>query len=128
MGAADTVSSMVDSMTVGQVCRVVSAAIDDALDGEVWVRGSISSLTRSTNTYFNLIDPDSDGVTPASLSVVLFARDRARVNKMVQASGQVRVDDGVEVLIRGRVRFYPPQGRVQLIMSAIDPVYTLGHL
>ena len=36
--------------------------------------------------------------------------------------------DGVEVRIQGRVDFYPASGRLQLVMSAIDPVFTVGKL
>ena len=34
----------------------------------------------------------------------------------------------MEVRIRGRVDFYPPTGRLQLVMNGIDPVFTVGRL
>ena len=40
----------------------------------------------------------------------------------------VKLTDGVEVRIRGRVDFYPPTGRLQLVMNGIDPVFTVGRL
>ena len=36
--------------------------------------------------------------------------------------------DGIEIRIRGQVTYYPPQGRVQLVMSLIDPQFTLGQM
>src|SRR5690606_3098882 len=36
--------------------------------------------------------------------------------------------DGLQVRIRGEVTFYPPQGRVQLRMTSIDPRQTLGAM
>ena len=36
--------------------------------------------------------------------------------------------DDVEVRIRGRVRIYPPSGQYQLVMTGIDPVFTVGRL
>ena len=33
----------------------------------------------------------------------------------------------VEVRIRGRVTVYPPTGRYQLVMTGIDPVFTVGR-
>ena len=40
----------------------------------------------------------------------------------------MKLTDGVEVRIRGRVDFYPPTGRLQLVMNGIDPVFTVGRL
>ena len=34
----------------------------------------------------------------------------------------------VEVRIRGRVTVYPPTGRYQLVMTGIDPVFTVGGI
>src|SRR6185295_1865350 len=36
--------------------------------------------------------------------------------------------DGIEVRIRGRIDFWPAGGRLQLIMNAVDPVFTVGKL
>ena len=122
---------MSETHTVGELCDVVAAAVDDAFDREVWVRGAISSLTRSQNghVYFDLIDPAEVGSSTEHLvPVVLFASSRARVNAILRRSGNVRMSDGVEIRIRGQVAYYPPQGRVQLVMSLIDPAFTLGQL
>ena len=64
------------------------------------------------------------------MSVALFDKDKMRVNnilKKVAASG-ARMADGMEILIRGAVRYYPRSGRVQLKMSLIDPSYTVGKM
>jgi len=96
----------------------------------VWVRGEVSQLRTSSNghTYFSLVEKDvrRDAVK-AVLSVALFRNDRAAVNRACKEAG-VRLGDGVEVRIRGRVDFYPPQGRLQLIMNGIDPVFTVGQM
>ena len=36
--------------------------------------------------------------------------------------------DGIRVRIKGELPFFAPQGRVQLLMTAIDPTHTLGQL
>ncbi len=38
------------------------------------------------------------------------------------------MEDGIEVSIGGSIEHYAPNGRVQLIMTMIDPTYTLGRL
>lgn len=122
---------MSETLTVGELCEVVSTAVDEAFGDEVWVRGAISSLSRSQNghVYFDLIDPAEVGSTTKYLiPVALFASSRHRVNAILRRSGNVRMHDGVEIRIRGQVAYYPPQGRVQLVMSLIDPAFTVGQM
>lgn len=122
---------MSETLTVGELCEVVSAAVGEAFGDEIWVRGAISSLSRSQNghVYFDLIDPAEVGSTTKYLiPVALFASSRHRVNAILRRSGNVRMHDGVEIRIRGQVAYYPPQGRVQLVMSLIDPAFTVGRM
>lgn len=120
------------TLTVAQLCDRVDGAVTGAFPEEVWVRGAISGLNRSANghVYFDLVDPsDEVGVTTgATLPVALFASTRNLVNRILRKAGGMRMHDGVEIRIRGRVAYYPPQGRVQLIMSLIDPQFTLGQM
>ena len=61
--------------------------------------------------------------------MVLFDTARRRVNaRLTDAGGGVRMADGTEVRIRGRVTWYDRGGRLQLQMSDIDPAFTLGRL
>ncbi len=131
---ADRSGTPVDdsTLTVGQLCRLVDGAIEQAFPDEVWVQGAISSLSRSANghVYFDLVDPSGEvgASTGATLPVALFASTRNLVNRILRKAGGVRMHDGIEIRIRGRVAYYPPQGRVQLIMSLIDPQFTLGQM
>jgi exodeoxyribonuclease VII large subunit len=63
----------------------------------------------------------------AKIHVALFRTDRANVNRALRDAG-VRLGDGVEVRIRGRIELFSPQGRLQLIMTAVDPVFTVGRM
>lgn len=123
---------MTDTFTVRELCTALSAAVTSAFPDEVWVQGSISGLTRAANghVYFDLVDPADDlgSATPGVVPVTLFASDRQRVNAILRKAGNIRMSDGVEIRIRGRVAYYPPQGRVQLRMSLIDPAYTVGQM
>ncbi len=127
---------MPKAVTVQQLCQQIDQTIAGAFDGEVWVRGAISGISRSANghVYFDLVDPpDPDlGSTQrqneVSLPVALFAKSKFRVNAILKRTNSVRMTDGVEVQIRGRVTYYPRQSRVQLIMTLIDPAFTLGQL
>ena len=105
----------------------IGNALRAAFRDEVWVRGEIRDLSRpqSGHVYFTLTDPDSG----ASLGVMLSSRTKGSVNTtLTDAGGGVRMTDGTDVRIRGRLDWYSPRGQLQLRMTAIDPAYTLGQL
>jgi len=122
--------------TVGQLVDWVNAVVSQTLGGEIWVEGEISNLQRSSigHVYFTLREPPDElagsGNGPAStLSVTLFEWHRQNVNRHLKRSGgAVRISDGVRVRIRGAVEVYGPRSQLQLKMSGIDPVFTLGTL
>ncbi|HWH35216.1 MAG TPA: exodeoxyribonuclease VII large subunit [Acidimicrobiales bacterium] len=114
---------------VGELAAAVTRAVAAAFPSEVWVRGEIDGLrpaNASGHVYFSLCERNSRRGPTASLGVALFRTDRLRVERELRAWPGFALADGLEVRIRGRVqhRF----GRVQLVMSAVDPVHTLGRL
>jgi exodeoxyribonuclease VII large subunit len=121
-----------ETFTVGELCASIERAVRAGFPTEVWVAGAISGITRSAtgHVYFDLVEPGALGDTvTASVPVVLFSARRRLVNQILTRSGGgVRMTDGTEIRIRGEVGFYPRGGRVQLVMSLIDPAYTLGQL
>lgn len=119
-----------DTLTVSDLARDIQAALDQ-LGGEVWVQGELHGLRRSDrgHVWFDLVEVGPLGGPPvAQVPVVLFDRHRRGVNALLKRTGGVRMSDGMAIRIRASVDFYPPQGRVQLVMTGIDPEYTLGTL
>jgi len=120
-----------DTLSVRELNQAIAEAVVGSFPREVWVRGEIQQLRRSQlgHAYFELVEKDGnrDNVR-ARISVALFKTDRASVNRTLRATPGVKITDGVEVRIRGRVEFYPPVGRLQLVMTGIDPVFTVGKL
>jgi exodeoxyribonuclease VII large subunit len=119
------------TLTVGQLATGIDAALSSWFAGELWVQGEIDSLRRSNNghVYFQLLERgDEHSRAVASINVALLDSARRYVNSQLKAAGGVRMTDGMQVRIRGRVEYYPPQGRVQLRMSGIDPSFTLALL
>ncbi len=113
--------------SVTELGDAIGNALRAAFRDEVWVRGEIRDLSRpqSGHVYFTLTDPDSG----ASLGVMLSSRTKGSVNTtLTDAGGGVRMTDGTDVRIRGRLDWYSPRGQLQLRMTAIDPAYTLGQL
>lgn len=116
--------------SVRELSDAIGEQLQAAFPTEVWVRGEIQNLNRarSGHVYFTLCDHDGDGEA-AQLSVMLSASARVRVNRLLlRNGGRVRMTDGTEVRIRGRLDWYGPRGQLQLRMASIDPAFTLGQL
>jgi exodeoxyribonuclease VII large subunit len=122
--------------SVPELSEAIGLSLRAAFPDEVWVRGVIRNLNparRGGTVWFDLVEPADDGDVSrppvASVSVVLFDMARRRVNaRLKDAGGGVRMTDGTEVRLRGRVTYYERGGRLQLQMSDIDPAFTLGRL
>jgi exodeoxyribonuclease VII large subunit len=75
----------------------------------VWVEGEISNLRRypSGHTYFTLKD------AAAQVSAVLFRGQSGAV--------RFRPEDGMKVLVRGRVGLYEARGTFQIVVDGMEP-------
>jgi len=78
--------------------------------GDVWVEGEISNFrpAPSGHLYFTLRDAD------AQLPIVLFRRQAMLL--------RFRPEDGLHVLVRGRVSVYEQRGQMQLVAETMEPV------
>lgn len=108
---------MQDFLTVSQLNGYIEALLGrDPLLVDLWVKGEISGLKvyqQSGHIYFTLKDRDS------AVSCVMF-RSRARSLKF-------RLEEGMEVFLRGYVSVFSRQGRYQLYAQELQP-YGLGGL
>ncbi len=77
---------------------------------DVWVEGEISNFrpAPSGHIYFTLKDAE------AQLPVVLFRRQATLL--------RFRPEDGLHVLVRGRVSIYSQRGQLQLVAETMEPV------
>ncbi len=75
----------------------------------VWVEGEVSNLRRpqSGHLYFTLKDERS------RLAVVIFRSAAAGIG--------FELEEGLRIVVRGRITVYPPRGNYQLLASAAEP-------
>jgi exodeoxyribonuclease VII large subunit len=121
----------VPTFTVAELNGKVRDALKRSFRDEVWVRGEVQNLKRhaSGHTYFTLVEKGVRGDRPvARLDVALFRDDRRTVDRRLKSVPGAELGNDVEVRICGRVTLYPEQGRYQLVMSDIDPVFTVGGI
>jgi exodeoxyribonuclease VII large subunit len=117
--------------TVVELNSLVRDALRRAQPEEVWVRGEVQNLSTSSagHTYFSLVEKARRGDrVQGRLDVALFRDDARSVRRALAEVPGAELGDDVEVRIRGRVTIYPPSGRYQLVMTGIDPVFTVGGI
>jgi exodeoxyribonuclease VII large subunit len=117
------------TLGVGELVARVTKAVAAAFPAEVWVRGEVNGLKQPNangHVYFELCERNNRRGPTSTLNVALFRLERQRVLKALRDYPDFQVADGLEIRVRGRLQF--AYGRVSLVMSAIDPVHTLGKL
>ena len=78
--------------------------------GDIWVEGEISNFrpAPSGHLYFTLKDAE------AQLPIVFFRRQAMLL--------RFRPEDGLHVMVRGRVSVYEQRGQMQLVAETMEPV------
>ncbi len=96
------------ALSVSQLVRLVRETLEVNLD-QCWVVGEISNvrLAPSNHLYFTLKD------TRSSINVVMF---NSAVRRM-----RFRADDGMQVVVRGRVNLYEARGTLQFYAEEMEP-------
>lgn len=100
--------TMIEATTVSALARYLKDLLESNLTlTDLWVKGEISNLTRSTrgHVYFTLKDAN------AAIQCVMFQR---------QYRG-APLESGAQVLAHGNVSFYEQRGNVQFIVDFVQP-------
>ena len=94
---------------VGDLVSQVRELVENEY-GDVWVEGEISNYrpASSGHVYFTLKD------AAAQLPIVLFRRQAILL--------RFRPEEGLHVLVRGRISVYEQRGQMQLIAETMEPV------
>lgn len=96
-------------MSVEQLNKRIRGAIESQFF-QVWVKGELSNFKAhsSGHFYFSLKDAQSQ------IKAVMFKGYNAKL--------KFRPQDGLEVLLRGKVTVYEPRGEYQIVCDTMEPV------
>ncbi len=96
-------------LSVSQLTKQIKENLEEEFV-TVWVQGEISNFTAhgSGHFYFSLKDAG------AQLSAVMFRGANSRL--------QFRPENGLEVIVRGRISVYEPRGGYQIVCEMMEPV------
>lgn len=109
----DTAAEPVDWRTqvpsVSDLTRRIRGQLENAF-GDVWVKGEISNFKKpnSGHAYFSLKD------SSAQIRAVIFKGSLSKFKFQLQ--------DGLEILLHGKVAVYEPRGEYQIIGDTVEPV------
>ncbi|MDH5706230.1 MAG: exodeoxyribonuclease VII large subunit, partial [Candidatus Aminicenantes bacterium] len=94
--------------TVSEVTRMVKMELESSFP-LLWVEGEISNFHRhqSGHLYFTLKDEVSQ------LRTVMFRSEAGQV--------PFELEDGLQVVSRGRINVYEPRGEYQLVVELLEP-------
>ncbi len=93
--------------SVGEISTAIKRTLEDSF-GRVRVRGEISGLRRPSSGHLYLDLKDADAV----IATVCW---RGTVGRL-----PIRPEDGMEVIVTGRITTYGPQSRYQLIVEDME--------
>ncbi|MBJ7490334.1 MAG: exodeoxyribonuclease VII large subunit [Ilumatobacteraceae bacterium] len=116
----------VPSFSVGQFTEVLNHVLKASFDEGVWVEGEIQGLRKpNPHAYFTLIE-NVDGVK-AQLNINLFAGPLRNVQAKLRQQG-IELKDGLKVRLFGRVEYYGPFGKLNLIATDVDTQFSTGDV
>jgi exodeoxyribonuclease VII large subunit len=95
-------------LSVGELTRDVKMLMEEAFPA-VWVSGEISNISRPSSGHVYLTLKDSE----AQLRAVLWRSSARGVRFQLQ--------DGLEVIARGRISVYAARGEYQLVIDHLQP-------
>lgn len=94
-----------------------------------WLTGEVQRIRRSGrgHLYFELVEKGQRDDVLAKLEAVIWRSDLETIERDLAENGQHLVE-GVEIRCRAQADFYPPFGRLQVVVRRVDPEFTLGLL
>jgi exodeoxyribonuclease VII large subunit len=95
--------------SIGDLSRAVKGLLDDFSRDSVWVSGEVSGLKKHTSGHWYLTLKDKESV----LETVIYRGVNLRLRYDLQ--------NGMEVIARGRLSVFVPQGRYQLQVEQVEP-------
>lgn len=115
-------------LSVTALSRIIAGLLATSDLRDVWVTGELIDLRASGgHCYMELIDKDmASGRVNARIRAIMWANVAPGLGrKFLEATGQ-RLVSGLKVMVRGTVNYHPSFG-MSLVITDIDPSYTLGE-
>jgi len=95
---------------VSELTKTIRAILEESPISEVWIEGEVSNLSRpfSGHLYFKLKDAESQ----IDCAIFRPLADRVKFD----------LEDGISILLQGRLTVYEPRGNYQIIGNRVEPI------
>jgi exonuclease VII large subunit len=112
---------------VSQVHAGLDAALASAGMRQLWVVGTVSGLRRKNGfVSLELVEYQPDAATVRSvLPVGIFRQAAAEIDQVLAGAG-VRLEDGIEVALYGRLESNGAYGPLRMVALGVDPRVAVG--
>ena len=113
--------------TVSQVHAGLDAALANAGMRQLWVVGTVGSLRRKNGfVSLELVEYQPDATTVRSvLPVGIFRQAAGEIDRVLAGAG-VRLEDGIEVALYGRLESNGAFGPLRMVGLGVDPRVAVG--
>lgn len=110
--------------------EMVSESLEQRFAQPVWLRAEISEIkeNRSGHCYLTIVERDADsGGVAAKASAIIWSSAYRMLKPYFESQTGKRLEAGMTVLLKVNVQYSPLYG-LSLIVSNIDPSFTVGEL
>ena len=115
------------TLTVREFIKHVNGVLNRNFSSGVWVQGEVSRWrVVGQNAYCQLVENEGTR-TLGTLELSFFNQNLARVLKTLR-DHRVAMKDGIKVRVYGRPNVWDIAGKFSLVVTSIDPRFTLGDM
>lgn len=117
------------SITLLELQEKIRDSIESRLEKKYWVRGEISEISYQSNghCYMDLIDRKADeSQISARCQAIIWSTLFRMLRPFFESTTGQQLSKGMQVLVQAQVQYSPLYG-LSLIISDIDPSYTVGE-
>lgn len=115
------------TLSVSEFVKAVNRVLAREFSPGVWVQGEVVKWrVVGRNAYCQLVE-NSGGKTVGTLDLSFFNDNLARVNSKLREH-RVAMEDGIKVRVYGKPNVWDAAGKFSLVVTSIDPRFTLGDM
>lgn len=116
-------------ITLSQLTNVISGTLSERFKGSMWVVAEVSECKRNSSGHFylSLVERQEGSNLPvAELKGAIWAQNYRRISEHFYSISGCDIQAGMKLLFCCTLSYHPNYG-LSLIISDIDPTYTLGE-
>lgn len=114
---------------LSEVTKSLQNMILEHYNGYFWIQAEIAKLNfypRTGHCFPDLVERER-GKIKAEIRSIIWSEQFKRINKKFKEIAKTELQEGMSVLLRGKLNFHPTYG-FSIHIYAIDPKFTLGNM